>query len=322
MFRRFRNVPERLEGAVRDFGPQQESAEMRYLVAAVSTIAEYLGRNLSGTPENRPKGEFLAYNTDDNPTINFRHPVRLIMIAEALFMLRSCHGFSEICRRMKNRDLRSSYYEALAALRFISAGYEVFAKPETMVRGDDFDFSVRRKRRFFWPLLGPKINVEVTALTADAFSQRTIGNALDQKRKQLPSDAPAVIFCVVPERWVAVERIDLEAELSQAADAFFKRSRRINLLVFVWERHMDIPGAAGATGFQVTIEKEFAHPKPRHYMPTIPFTKGDPDGAMRMADAAAKGDPHWAKHGAKPDSEFYRWVDYITARAKEVSHGS
>jgi hypothetical protein len=45
------------------------------------------------------------------------------------------------------------------------------------------------------------VNVEVTALTAKEPSEQTVLNALRQKRRQVPTDAPAVVYCVIPESW-------------------------------------------------------------------------------------------------------------------------
>ena len=82
---------------------------------------------------------------------------------------------------------------------FFEGGYEVRAKPEAGVRGEDFDFQGIKD--------GEAVNVEVTALTAKSFSPQTVENALNQKRKQLPDTEASVIFCVLPESWATTENL-------------------------------------------------------------------------------------------------------------------
>jgi hypothetical protein len=47
------------------------------------------------------------------------------MLGETLFLLRKCAGFPDICRRLKDRDLRSAFYEALAARLMFEGGFEI-----------------------------------------------------------------------------------------------------------------------------------------------------------------------------------------------------
>ena len=116
----------------------------------------------------------------------------MILRAETLFLLRSSPAFAELRKRLEKRALRSSFFEMLAAKQFLKAGFEIDARHPTGVRGQDFDFVATRDNK--------ALNVEVTALQANEFSETTILNALRNKRKQLPADAPAVICCAIPER--------------------------------------------------------------------------------------------------------------------------
>ena len=83
--------------------------------------------------------------------------------------------------------------------------------------------------------------VEVTALTATSFSERTVKNALNAKRKQLPDDLPAVIFCLYPESWFTAGPDVVRAGLIKAANRFFS-SKRVNVVVFMSEQHWDAAG--------------------------------------------------------------------------------
>jgi hypothetical protein len=84
-----------------------------------------------------------------------------------LFNLRSTVSFLEICRRLK-RDIRSGFFEAFSARMFFDSGFEILATPEIQQR-EDFDFKAVRGVE--------TINVEVTALTASEFSEKTVLSA-------------------------------------------------------------------------------------------------------------------------------------------------
>src|SRR5260370_28685974 len=167
-------------------------------------------------------------------SVSYEYTVRILLIGETLFLLRSQPGFSEVCRRFSGRYFRSTFFELAAARMFVRVKFEIHAKPETGVRGDDFDFRAVR--------LGDSIKVEVTALTAPTFSVKTVKNALNAKRKQLPNDSPAILFCIYPESWFAVGPDLLRFGLMHTAFQFFSESKRINTIAFMGEQHWDASG--------------------------------------------------------------------------------
>lgn len=214
----FDNVPERLtdylRGAAADF-----DRESFYYFAAAYLGVFYLRKNFT-IPET---SDFLNIRRTSRGGIWYGHSGRVILIGEALFLMRSAPGFSEFCRRLQGRDLRSTYFEIYAARMFFEGGYEVRAKPEEGIKGEDFDFQAIAE--------GETINVEVTALTPNEFSPQTVENALRQKRKQLPDVAPAIIFCILPESWATTT--NLGPILGQLTKRFFESTRRVSAVVFV-----------------------------------------------------------------------------------------
>jgi hypothetical protein len=289
----FDGVPERLASAVRDIACAQER-RLRYLFAANFVAAEYLGKNFA-SPEPDP---FLDVREDEAGNIWYGYTVRVTMIGETLFLLRNCTGFPELCRRMKQRDLRSAYYEALAARLFFEEGFDIVARSDTRGRGRDFDFSAARG--------SDAINVEVTALTKPAFSSRTLTNALEKKRKQLEAEMPSVIFCAHPEGWFSHH--DLDFALTYHAAKFFVRTGRVNAIVFTGERHIEVPGRP--EGGLLITKTVWPHPSPRHFVDLGFLFRGYTSRAARMAVRTGQGEESTFSH-LIGQSEFYRWVDWI-----------
>jgi hypothetical protein len=300
---RFPNVPDRLTVFVRDHMLEFQNTRERehlYLEAAGGVIAQYLEKNYF----DKKADAFLgAREVNSQGEIWYGFPLRVILIGETLFLLRNCKGFSEICHRLKTRDLRASYYEMLAAKIFFRAGFDIEMRRETQRLGDDFDFTAIRGRF--------AINAEVTALQEKEFYERTAINALNWKRRQLPKDKPAVIFCVVPAQWEKLAFDINEWAASVAHEFFLSGSRRVNRLVFYMERHIDAPNSQSRGGF-ITIAKTYDNPNP--YFPCnldhIFDLQGRSDLTQLLIEDSVDS-PESAKSLAKDmrTGEFYEWVD-------------
>jgi hypothetical protein len=199
--------------------------ETLYLEAAGGVISQYLQRNYFAPDAD----EFLgSRDVDANDNISYRFPLHVIQIGETLFLLRNCEGFNEICHRLKTKSLRVAYYEMCAAKMFFKAGFDIQMRPEQGRLGQVFDFSAVRKKL--------AVNVEVTALEEKEFNERTIYNAIDQERRQLPRDRPSVIVCIIPSQWEKIG-VNLNEVTAQAAHKFFMiGNRRVNRLIFWVDR--------------------------------------------------------------------------------------
>jgi hypothetical protein len=306
---RFPNVPERLTAVVRDHMLEFEKTGDRnflYLEAAGYVILEYLQiRCFDANPH-----PFWKSSADNEGNIWYGFPLRVILIGETLFLLRNCSGFAEICSRLKERDLRASYYEMLAAKIFVRAGFDVVMRPEKSPgrikkRGEEFDFTAIRGKVV--------IAVEVTALEEKDFYQKTAINALNDKRTQLPKDRPTVFFCVIPPHWEKLG-FNLNEWTANIANEFFLRgSRRVNRLVFYLERHIDGPTLQCGGSF-LTVSKAFDCPNP-YFAYNFDHIFGAQDRGdvqlmqLRMEDAFEN--PETASVLAKElrTGEFYEWVD-------------
>ena len=289
----FENVPKRLtdylRGAASDF-----DRESFYYFAAAFLGVFYLKKNFT-KPET---SEFLDIQRTSRGGIWYGHVGRVLLIGETLFLMRSSPGFSEFCRRMRGRDLRSTYFEMYAARMFLEGGYDVRAKPEAGVRGEDFDFQAA--------VDGETVNVEVTALTAKKFSRQTVENALHQKRKQLPDADASIIFCVLPESWATTE--NLGPIFGELTKRFFESTGRVSAVLFVVEMHVTEKNEP--IGNFWIHHVCLLHPNPRRPIRSLAFFTND---AWRTTEVTP-GEPPTMRR----ESEFFQWIDSIFSTKGET----
>jgi hypothetical protein len=187
----------------------------------------------------------------------------------------------------------------LAAKQFLKAGFEISARREIGRLGEDFDFAATRADE--------TVNVEVTALTAEEPSEATIWNALNWKRRQLPKVAPAILYCVIPERWSRAP-INWDEYLQRIAIRFLRGTKTINVVIFWMEQHINLGAPPGAA--LLLIRKPYVNKTPRHPIRDIGFIfSGQRSEVGRKAIATGVGLESLEK--ASYDSEFFRWVDHL-----------
>jgi hypothetical protein len=285
----FENVPKRLTDYLRDAASDFDRESFYYFSAAFLAVF-YLEKDFT----NPETSDFLDIQRTSRGGIWYGHVGRVILIGETLFLMRSSRGFSEFCRRMRGRDLRSTFFEVYAARMFLEGGYEVRAKPEVGVRGEDFDFQAIAD--------GETVNVEVTALTARTFSSQTVENALQQKRKQLPTADTSLIFCVLPESWATTE--NLGPLLGELTKRFFESTGRVSAVVFAVEMHAtekDEPVGNWSIHHVCLL-----HPNPRRPIRSLAFFTNDAWKPTRITP----GQPPTMRR----ESEFFEWVDSIFSK--------
>ena len=278
----FDNVPEHLTAYLQDAAADFDRESFYYFVAAYVSLF-YLRKNFT----DGKTSEFLNVRPTPRGSVWWGHTGRVVIIGETLFLMRSAPGFSEFCRRLSGRDLRSTYFEIYAARMFFEGGYDVGARPEVGVRGKDFDFYASRD--------GETINVEVTDLTPVEFSSQNVENALHHKRKQLPDTNPAIIFCILPESWSATP---MGVALGTLTKSFFAGTRRVSAVVYVIEQHVEWEkdGKIGHLSIQHLC---LQHPNPRMPISSTSFF-----------------DDTWDVNPTNPptmrrENEFFQWADSL-----------
>jgi hypothetical protein len=300
----FANVPDWLINKVQGLRNEIDPSDRGrlYYAAAGWTIAYYLGKNV----QDHDVDEFFeppgAAPIDGPDTLWQLHVNRVVQIAETLFLLRSTSGFEEQRKRLSTRpaSLRSTYFELLAAKQFFKAGFQISARPETGRSGDDFDFTATAGDIV--------INVEATALTAKEPSEATVLNALEKKRRQLPKNAPAVIYCVIPEVWLR-SNINWDEFLGKISRQVFRDTQRVNVVVFWMERHKVVTQGHGAA--LEVVSKPYVNDRARHSMDASFFFSGPRSEPHDRALATADYDKLKAIEKASYNSEFFQWVDHL-----------
>lgn len=298
----FSNVPdwltEKVKGIANDGGPQD--CQRIYYAAAGWTIAWYLRLDIQGAntdeffepPNKRP--------IDSNDTLWHNHVNRAITIAETLFIMRSMPGFAELRKRLADKQpKRASYFEILTAKQFLKQGFEIYARPEVGRRGEDFDFTAKQQDII--------INVEVTALTGQHFSKKSIANSLQNKRDQVPDSAPAILYCVLPEPWTLEPNIDWDHILQSVTEKFFRSSKRWNAVVFWIEQHVVLHKGPGAVMF--LVRKPYVNETARHTIELSFLFEGKQDEPM--SSSMADDDKLEELRASYYDSEFFRWIDSL-----------
>ncbi len=234
----------------------------------------------------------------NNEPVNWQYQSRITSIADTLFNLYDCEGFGLFCRKLHYQNVRSVFFEAFAAGMMKALGYKISFQQEVRVKGRDFDFVSTKDDRI--------INCEVTALTSDRFSVKSISNALHKKRKQLPSENPAVIFVIIPEDWIVNNNDEVQNCLRDAASELFERSQRINAIVYLNELHED-------HGLQIRGNLEFQFQacvtsEPRYEVPEL---LGLIDGTLDSPDLTPTKIELESLQNFRKDTPFFQWAQQI-----------
>ena len=304
--RKFPNVPAGLAVFVRDkMSTFQETGDrdLLYLEAAGAVIWRYTRIVVFDPKNDDPYIEKRKMNAAGD--ISYVFPIRILGLAEALFLIRSCPGFEEICRRLQFQwNLRSAVYELRAARSFYELGFEIHARESTKRLGEDFDFTAIRD--------SIEINVEVTALKEKGFQENTLRNALGRKREQLPKDKPGVIYCLLPSEWDDGTR-DINQWVADQASNFLRGTRRVNAVVLQLEKYIDSNTDRTLGGF-VTISKIFFNENPSHSadLSFLFESRWAPEQEREIKESLADpSDTHGAAAKAARDTAFYKWVDAL-----------
>lgn len=292
---RFENIPEWVTERVSQecLRLRNDTADRRYLRAASWVIAYYLGKDVT-SDFFVPRG--------DNQKLFHKYVNAVVLVGETLFLMRGQSGFVTLCERLRQRDFRATYFEMLAAKQFLRAGYEIVFRSEIRALGHDFDFSAQCN--------GEIVNVEVKALTAPAYSPATVINALGRARKQLPGNAPSVIYCALNDQWAGRESADWNFRLMALGNQFLRGTRRVNAVVFWIEQSVDIPSMPGG-GVLAYVSNFCFNVNPYFPIGNLGFIAGGKWGNAAKLAALSEGELD-KEIAAANNSEFFRWVDHLT----------
>jgi hypothetical protein len=245
--------------------------------AALCILRQYLGADWTDryVRLRDPHDRFMLNEFDEASESRWIHQKRVVTMGDALFGLRSVEGFNHMVRRLRQREIRSCYFEALTAANFVDDGFHVAITQETGQLGSDFDFSVARNSQ--------TIAVEVTAKKKGVLTSQTILNTLRQKRVQFPQDRPAILFVIIPDNW-ALGGSESEEIIVETTTRFLARdTRRINAVVYSWSCTMPAPDGGRLTA---EVVRPFFNGDPRHPIGNVDFLTPNHIGDLHSLLAA------------------------------------
>lgn len=291
------------EQMIRRMPAQARTGDTRYSFAALGVIAAYLGREIQPGKAD----PFFRFELNESGGLSGRALGRVRSIAVALFTLRKLRCFEDFHRRLMTRDLAGVFWECFWAHALAQDGYKIVAVKESNVRGQDFDFTAIKD--------GRRLCIEVTALTAPEFNEKTIYNALNTKRSQLPKNKPGIIICVLPEGWF--NTAGAHSSLSRCCARLFGASERVNAVVFASEHYRPVDGQPGRTLHQFPIIRHF-HDRPRFPLDLADkFLQPDAiiEGTIPHTATIDEGQRTFDRMHTRP---FYTWVDSLLDIADPV----
>jgi hypothetical protein len=266
----------------------------RVFCAAVVVLRHYLGQDfiqqriaLSDKPD-----VFILNDVNGDNDTRLAHMRRVAELAEFVLALDGSAGFDVLLGRFLRPQLQPTFAEAEAAATFKQHGFTVEIKRETGERGADFDFVAMKD--------GQPINIEVTAAMTAEFRSQSVTNLLQGKRSQVPDDAPAGLYVLIPLSWFK-DGLNVQQELTTVTQAFFRGSRRFNFVCYVWHAFQQGNGAS----VHATVKYPILNDGARHRPPDLSLLTFETPKAGGVREALGSGAPLAA------DPELY--YDFMAA---------
>ncbi len=177
--------------------------------------AKWLERHVM--PSKRKPG-FLTINETSTTALDLS-AYRVMDLAELLYNLQHTPGFDECITRMRDGDIEGTHAELdLGRMLYLHKMPFRYVVPQG-TKGRDYDVDI------LYPgglavCADAKCKIETTE-----FSVKTIRNALDTARGQLPDDKPGIVFIKLPPRWMEVPHFADECIL--IAHDFLRTTKRV-----------------------------------------------------------------------------------------------
>jgi hypothetical protein len=199
----------------------------RVIFAARDLMYYFLGRDFVVTRFHRENGIDDFYHVRGEQDIEKpRYINRMCDLAHYLYALADTDGFDVLLERIKTRESRAPFFEAMIAAHHRLEGYDVYVMKETGERGRDFDFRAERATA--------SINVEVSEIKLNKFSAKTVANKLRSKRSQVTKDLPASMYIIVPDAWFVENTLKRIHEMKDVTVSFLRNNSRWNYVNYVW----------------------------------------------------------------------------------------
>lgn len=171
---------------------------------------------------------------------------RVIELAEMLFNFQDISGIENLVKRLTEKDSIESCVAELQAAKLLYNNKIPFSfNTPSYRKGDDYDAIAI--------VQGLEIACEFKCkVEATDFSGETIKESLREARKQLPKEKPCIIFVKIPEVWTTQR--GTEESLLKILAEFFRRTTRVNSVIFHWEEWYYFPDEKSARGVKYKEE--------------------------------------------------------------------
>jgi hypothetical protein len=247
----FREItPERLHNRQVELGKTYNHGDVSQIVANDIAI-HYLGEDWYGKyvkHTSRHATYFMVDNTKSKQEIT-TGIMRWLEFAETLLNLQRITGFETVLDELFNGKIESAWAELEIARMLATFGWKLqFVRPIGRAK-QDYDLEI------FYPD-GYKVCAETEAkIEATTPSARSILRSIQHARKQLPDDAPGVIFIKVPERWI--RNIRLADRITNVANGYLNHSEHIRSIKF----YSPLTSFTSERTLRLPLYIEFTNPK-------------------------------------------------------------
>ena len=201
-------------------------------------VDKHVFANPSSRGQVRKDRRFLKSDLmKDDPALQDRHTIRVVMLAECLFNLQDTPGITERIRLIKKQCGLEGALAELECARVMSDPELQFRFVDQEKHGGkvpDCEITTTTGRTLYCEI---KAKEEETVM-----SSKSVSNALEAARKQLPKNSPGVILLRLPGSWNAETRDVAEACMA-AINKAFENSEKIVSVVVVAEKTQEAPAS-------------------------------------------------------------------------------
>ncbi|MFM0649803.1 hypothetical protein PQR14_36270 [Paraburkholderia bryophila] len=178
--------------------------------------------------------------------------LNVVRLAHMLFLLRHEEGYIEFISSLKTRDFAPVFFELHAASLLFQNGYRINFVSPTGIKGKDYDLTIE--------VDSDRIAVEVKSRRSGPINNaKKLSNALQEARKQLPTDMPGIIAIAIDSEYEGVASAKhAEDEVESALVSFLKSTQRVNRVLVFWHRF------EGEPVYSKTMVKEWVSTRSRH----------------------------------------------------------
>lgn len=236
--RKYVSDREAQEGTTFNCAKRQYAAAVGILRAAFGQ--KWITRKLA--PDGTRRSDFLKHDETAGNVDAFKHPNRVVALAELLVNFQTVDGFGTCVEEIRTESIETGLAKLAGAKLLYVSGIPFRFVPPSRRLGADFDVEA---------VVGAAtVACEMKAkLESTSPAGRSVVDTLRTARKQLPDSSPNIVFLRIPEAWMKAK--SGQEALAAGIREAFRNSRALCMVVAHWEEWMPLEpeGAAQALRF-------------------------------------------------------------------------